>query len=230
MPFRSKFTSTCCRWPLSPWTAADPARVGLHRDTPARRVGAEELQHTRGHLVHIERPPLQRPVAQQLPRALDHLARAQIILADVGQDPPHLVKPPGARLQKQLGRIGVGQDRAEGLVDLMRDRGAQLAHHCETRRVGEPFVGLLRALAVGDVPPDSLQLRHAPVRAQNRIVHPVLPANGPIREQYFVLVCAHARIPHERGDIVQCRLAGRPDQLHELASDQRLRGRPKNRQ
>lgn len=125
--------------------------LGFHRDAPALRVGAEQLHHVGGGLVQIQGLPLELALAQQLSHAPDHLARPQVVLPDVGQDPSHFIEAPGFGLEQHLGRIGVAQDRPERLVDLVRDGGNQLAHHGEPRRMSEPLIRLLRPLAVRDV-------------------------------------------------------------------------------
>ena len=48
-----------------------------------------------------------------------------------------IVAAVAAGLQNQVGRIGAGLDRAERLVDLVRDRRRQLAGHRQPRRVRE---------------------------------------------------------------------------------------------
>ncbi len=73
---------------------------------------------------------------RERPDALDHVAGPEILVADLGQDLPHLIEP-GLVRRQQLGRFGIAQDGSEGLVDLVGYRGSELADDAEAGSMGE---------------------------------------------------------------------------------------------
>ena len=66
---------------------------------------------------------------EQRPHPVDNGARTPVVLDDVGKDRPNLVEVRRCTLQEQLRRLGIAQDRAERLIDLVCQCGRKLAHH-----------------------------------------------------------------------------------------------------
>ena len=75
--------------------------------------------------------------------------RPQVVGADVGEDAPNLRQRHLRPREEVLGRIGVAEDGAQGLVDLVRDRGAQLAGGGQAGGVREFVVARAQLAAQG---------------------------------------------------------------------------------
>ena len=100
------------------------------------------------------------------PHVIDDLARALVVLADVGEDGAHLLEVRRALLQQQLGGLRVAQDGSQRLVQLVSQARSQLGHRGQATDVGQ--LGLqsqhldFALLAGGDVHADT-QHAHASV-------------------------------------------------------------------
>ena len=76
-----------------------------------------------------------------------HLARAQRLLVDLAADVDATCVMPGcSRSQDSLRRLRIRRDRAERLIDLVRDPGGHLAHQIEAPDVREPCLERASAL------------------------------------------------------------------------------------
>ncbi len=142
--------TTCCRATSSPRAAGRPRPRSRSIDdaVPAGLVP----EHPRDRLddrVEVERLHLHLAFAGEPPHALNHLARPPVVAPDVAENLAHLLELSVSRREQHLGGLGVGEDRAEGLIDLVRDRGRELPHRRQARRLRElllaPPVLLLRA-------------------------------------------------------------------------------------
>ena len=87
--------------------------------------------------------------------AVDDLARAFVVRADVRENRADLIEIRRGVLQEELGRLGVAQDRRERLIDLMRQSRRELAHHRDAPRVRDLSAGA----AVSPAPHACEQLR-----------------------------------------------------------------------
>ena len=72
---------------------------------------------------------------EQSAHPVDDGARALVVLADVGKNGADFVEVRRCVLQEQLRRLRVAQDRAERLIDLVRQRRRELAHHRDAAHV-----------------------------------------------------------------------------------------------
>ncbi len=119
-------------------------RAGARASRRRRRASARSSDSTsRTASWRSKGLPLDFVPGEQGPQPADHLARPQVVAADVGEDLGELLPAVAAACEHEVGGVGVGEDRAQRLVDLVRDR-AQRAH----RRPR----GARRAPARGDGP------------------------------------------------------------------------------
>jgi hypothetical protein len=106
--------------------------VGVERRQAGRKCGVDyhaappgialqEGQHLGHHGVDIHRLALRLARGDQRSHATDDLARAQVRAPDVGEDRAQLLACRGVAPQEGLGGA-IREDRAERLVDLVRDR------------------------------------------------------------------------------------------------------------
>ncbi len=72
---------------------------------------------------------------QKRAQASDHLACANVITAYVGQNGTQRITQVLIGMQNNLGCFGIAEDRGQGLFDLVRNRGGELACEGEPRRV-----------------------------------------------------------------------------------------------
>ena len=93
------------------------------------RIHAQQRSDVAQHLGQVE--PLGRDALppEQAAHAVDDVAGASVVLADVLEDRGDLGQVGHGLLQEQRSRLGVAQDRTQRLVDLVRERAGQLAHH-----------------------------------------------------------------------------------------------------
>ena len=78
----------------------------------------------------------------------DDLSGPHVVVADVVDDLPQLLDRDGLPAEQYLCRVRIAQDRAQRLVDLVRDRRGKLAYHGEPGDVSEPLIGFLDPLAI----------------------------------------------------------------------------------
>jgi len=99
--------------------------------------------------------PGDRRAREQGPDPGQHLRRAVAVAHDGGERPANLVERRGNGVQPVQARARVGDDGGQALVDLVRDRGGELAqggHAGHARELGLGLVqGVLGMLALGDV-------------------------------------------------------------------------------
>ena len=80
----------------------------------------------------------------------DDAARAQAVATDVGEDLPDLAQRRIRMLEQDFPGIGIAQDRAQRLVDFVRQRRRELAHDRQPRCVDELLLlPLHRHVAIG---------------------------------------------------------------------------------
>ena len=149
--------STCWSWIRSPMTGGRSAASDIcERDAVPSELGTDEGQHV-GDDCAIE-PAGRRATAERASRARIRVSTSAARL------PSSTMAASAARTWSRGGRVGaqpveagagVGDDGGQGLVDLVRDRGGQLAqgrHAGDVRELGLGSVqGVLGLLALGDV-------------------------------------------------------------------------------
>jgi hypothetical protein len=126
---RTRFRSTCWSCTRSPRTAGSPgagsSRIATWRTTAslATSRATSAISSLRSSTASLEDTP-----PQQTPQPADHSGRALVVLDDVLEDRPHLLTVRPLRPQDPLGRLGVAQDRGEGLAELVRQGRGELPH------------------------------------------------------------------------------------------------------
>ena len=99
-----------------------------------------QLRPARGHrlaneFAHFERFRIEGLPLEQSAHLVDNGARTLVVLADVGNDLADFLKVRGRVLHDKLRRLRVAEDRTEWLIDFMRQRRGELAHHCDAAYV-----------------------------------------------------------------------------------------------
>src|SRR5262249_25570025 len=80
---------------------------------------------------------------------------------------------------------------------------------------------LLDLFEFGDITPDSLKFDDLTARVQDRMVNPLLPADGAVGKQHLVLVYLHTRVLDSRFDVLTSDLARRlGDEVEEFRADE----------
>ena len=100
------------------------------------------------------------------------MARALVVLDDVAQGAPRLIEVLAARGEEALGGLRVAQDRTEGLVQFMGQRGGELTQSGDAGDVRE-FIP--QALCLQFRIPAR---RDVAVACANAQIRPVLPQHG----------------------------------------------------
>ena len=118
--------------------------VQLH--LPRRRIDPHERRDVAHERAHVEPPRVERLPLEQPAHAVDDVARALVVVADVGKNRADFVEVRRWVLQEELRRLRVAQDRRERLIDLVRQRRRELAHHRDAPRVGDLLPEALRLL------------------------------------------------------------------------------------
>ena len=109
--------------------------VQLH--VPSGGVGPHETCDIANEFAHIERPRIEVLPLEQPAHPVDYGARTLVVLADVGEDRADLVEVGRFILHEKLRSLRVAQDRAERLINLMRQRRGELAHHRDAADVSD---------------------------------------------------------------------------------------------
>ena len=202
MPLRIRLSSTCCRCTRSPWTcgrspgtstSSFTCRVAASTRTSAATSPTSAPTSSRrvSSVCRLSRPRMRSmtlPARSSSVRMSARIARTSSRSGD-------------GVLEEQLRRLGVAQDRPERLVDLVRQRRGELAHHRDAPRVRDllpqPLRLLLGVFARGDVARGAAH--------QDRLARGVEfdtalgrdPAGRAIRQRHpvFRLVSAAARRP-----------------------------------
>ena len=133
-----RFSSTCCSWIGSPSTGARSSNIiESHARLAADKLGMHELQGRRDEAVEVEKLGSMLALAQQSAQAADDLAGAVVLLHDVVQHFAQLGEIGLRHRQHAAARLGVGEDRGERLIDLMRDRARKLAQERDPHQMRE---------------------------------------------------------------------------------------------
>ena len=135
-----RFRITCCRDTRS--AAIDRKtrhQLCADRDAAALRIGRDELQYIPDHVVQVQRPQLERPLAHEGPQPFDDLRGVTAFVLDVAEC---LVQfrtfgVPCAVLCEPHAGARVREDSREWLLDLVHDRCRQLAHQRQSSGVGQ---------------------------------------------------------------------------------------------
>ena len=154
-----RFSSTCCNCtPSASTRTALRGQIGGNGDLAGHQFAAQQLKGLGDQAIEVQRrqgdgaPPVERA------EAADHFGGAMVLGDDVAADLAKLDKVRSVAPQHGLGGLGVGKDRRQRLVELMGDRGRELAQHIDPRHVAErlavlfgPLLG--RALPLHAQPP-----------------------------------------------------------------------------
>ena len=119
--------------------AANVRQIGWHIDIqlhlPRRCIDPHERRHIADKRAHVEPFRVERLPLEQPAHAIDDVASAFVVRADVRKNRADLIEIRRGVLQEQLGRLRVAQDRRERLIDLMCQPRRELAHHRDAPRV-----------------------------------------------------------------------------------------------
>ena len=114
-------------------------QIGWHIDIqlhpPRRCIDPHERRHIADKRGDVEPCRVERLPLEQRAHAIDDVASALVVRANVRKNRADLIEIRRGVLQEQLGRLGVAQDRRERLIDLMCQPGCELAHHRDAPRV-----------------------------------------------------------------------------------------------
>ena len=104
------------------------------------------------------------------PDSVDDVAGPSAVLDDLAERLPDFLEIRRAGAQPAQGGVSVGDRSCDGLVDLVCDRGRQLAHGryaIDMRQLRLRLAqGLLCLLALSNVPPDAAVAGEAPVSSK----------------------------------------------------------------
>ena len=120
-------------------------QVGVQRHAVPLQVAAGERQHFLDGVVEVELRQLRPGFHGERPQAVDHVARAVGILHDARDRLPRRIKIGRVPAQPAQAGIAAGGDGGQRLVDLMRDRGGQLAQGRQAGRMREVRLRLMQA-------------------------------------------------------------------------------------
>ena len=113
------------------------------RNPPDEGVALDQPGDVAHQVVEVEVLELLRfLLAHEAPQVADDVARAAHVLSDVEEDVADLVEVRGLALEQARAGVGVGEDRRQRLVELMRQRHGELAHGRDSRHVGELLLHL----------------------------------------------------------------------------------------
>jgi hypothetical protein len=112
---------------------------------------ADHRHHIFRELGEVERDVLGFAMGNHRPDLADHLAGAQVVAADIGEDGADFIERRGFRLHDQLGGFGVAEDGPEWLVHLVGDGCGEFPQDADARRTGEHAPRLLGFVTIGHV-------------------------------------------------------------------------------
>ena len=118
-----RFSSTCWSWTRSPNTSgrADP-NCALDRHATLDQVAVDQLEHFRHDFVEVEiAGRLDIAFPEQRTETVDNVPRPPVVVNDVLEDLAQLVHVQRAVAEQMLRGPGVGKDRGERLVQLVRE-------------------------------------------------------------------------------------------------------------
>jgi hypothetical protein len=95
--------------------------------------------------------------AEQGAQAFDHVARAAVFANNVGYHRPQLVEVRVIRFEQEFRRLGVAENDAERLVQLVRERAGQHAERGNPGKMGQAPGGIFRVPPIGDINADANQ-------------------------------------------------------------------------
>ena len=113
------------------------ADVDVEPDAAGGGIGSQQRHDVEKHVLQVERHHLDRLSPEQGAHPVDHVAGTAIVLADVVDDRADLVEVGRGMLDEERRRLGIAQDGAERLIDLVRERGGELAHDRDAPDVGD---------------------------------------------------------------------------------------------
>src|SRR5262245_38261653 len=147
------------------------------RDVLARQVVAQQAHHLVDDLVQIEAALRRVLLAREGAEAPDDRRGALGVGGDVGQRLGHVGMYEARALEQAHRRLRVGHDGGERLVDLVGERGAELAERRDALGVRQPLA-LPAGLVLGVPPPRDVDVRddRAAVRAPERLDRHLEPA------------------------------------------------------
>ena len=132
-------------------------QLSLDRHATLDQVAVDQLEHFRHDFVEVETAGwLDIAFPEQRTEAVDNVPRPPVVVNDVLEDLAQLGYVQRAVAEQMLRRPGVGEDRGERLVQLVREGAGQLTQHRHAAEVRHLVPLLLRfgfgAHSRGDVP------------------------------------------------------------------------------
>jgi hypothetical protein len=118
---------------------ASQARIEREREPHAvlGQAGPRQGRRLARHRVQVERLMLGLAPQEQRTHALDHADRPLACLHDVGEDVFQRTLRTRQSFQGSAPGLGIRQDRGQGLVEFMDQRGAQFAEQADARQVNQ---------------------------------------------------------------------------------------------
>ena len=129
------------------------------RDPGALEIVTYEDHHVGHELVDVERLSFRLAIAKQIPKAVNHLPGPSGIAADVAKNLAEL--DTGSLLEEPASRLGVHRDGRQRLVELVGERGRQLAQGGDPQRMRQLLALPMRLLL--RLPPALITLSHGAV-------------------------------------------------------------------
>src|SRR5260221_14366011 len=120
-----------------------------------QRVGARQPDHLSNHVVKIQEPLGTLFLTPHSFNGVDYLTGSSAIRDDILKDFAHLLAAELSAVQEMLGSLGVGHNRGQRLVQLVRDRPGHFSHNRDGAEIRDFFAVLqcfrFGLLALGDV-------------------------------------------------------------------------------
>jgi hypothetical protein len=141
-------------------------------DAAAFHFGLGQRNDLVDRLIDVRAVSVRRHLSYQPTNAIDDLAGAIAVPDDTAERLPDLVQSGLSRVEPTQTRVGVGDDRRNRLIDLVRDRGRHLPQQHDPVETCELALGLLQSLlgtlSLGDVDDDCAEKARRDLLSQPR--------------------------------------------------------------
>ena len=159
-------------------------QLSLRRDRLQHKLAAQQVQGIENEIVDLEHAPVTIRPLEQRADALNHSARPRAVIRDVGQRFPGLRHIRRVGDQEATSRVGVAANGRQGLIELVRQGGGELAGGGDSPHMSQVVPQLLRLhfriLAPRHIPVAAAHPLNLPLAPDDRLAEVVNPAHLPV--------------------------------------------------